>query len=507
MNKTLITGLAMLSALSSFSQKQRPNIIMIAVDDLNDWIGPFGGNPQVITPNMDKLAKSSMVFRNASCAGPVSGPSRSALLSGFMPEKTGVYGNDQNMLNSKMVQSHATLPEYFTKNGYLTISKGKIFHKHNTANGVDHGNWAFDVWEQERGQAKINPDKYFSRNSGIINGIKIENAQYMKGGGAEFAFGPTLNGKETMLDYTTAKWFEQKLQDNFNKPFFMSVGISKPHLPFHVPQEYFDKYSLDTLKIADYQLDDLDDILDKDGNKAYKAEPDFLWCKQYGVEKEAARAYMACITFADECIGLILDALAKSKYADNTIVILYGDHGWHLGEKLRYRKATLWREATQLPFIVHTPGMNKKQECFRNVNLIDLYPTLIDLCKLPKKELDGKSFASLLKNPTKKWTPTITTSGQNEHSVMSEKWHYIYGRKGVEELYNIENDPMEWTNLIRKNTPEINSIIKKLKAFMPVNDINPLPNDTKGDTDKEKVNGQGDADTTLKATRNLNKLL
>lgn len=507
MKTSLLTGLALLTAFSAFGQKkQQPNIIMIAVDDMNDWIGPFGGNPQVITPNMDKLAQKSMVFRNTSCAGPVSGPSRSALLSGFMPEKTGVYGNFQNMLNSDMVKTHATMPEYFTKNGYITISSGKIFHKHNTPKGVDHGNWAFDIWEHEKGQAKINPDKYFSRNKGIINGKNIENPLYLKGGGTEFAFGPTLNGKETMQDYTTAKWFESKLKENYDKPFFMSVGISKPHLPFHVPQEYFDKYSVDTFKIAEYRIDDLDDILDKDGNKAYQAEPDFLWCKQYGVEKETARAYMACITFADECIGIILDALAKSKYAENTIVVLYGDHGWHLGEKLRYRKGTLWREATQLPFIMYTPGMNKKQECFRNINLIDLYPTLIDLCKLPKKELDGKSFAPLLKNPTKKWTPTVTTSGQNEHSVMSEKWHYIYGRKGVEELYNIEIDPMEWTNLMRTNTPEIKSILKKLRSYMPVNDLEPLPNDTKGDSDKEKVNGNGAPDLTLKSKRVLSEL-
>jgi arylsulfatase A-like enzyme len=295
----LLACIALLSLMTAFSQKKSPNIIMIAVDDLNDWVGVFGGNPQVKTPNIDKLAQMGMVFRNTSCPGPVCGPSRSALLSGFMPEKTGVYGNDQNMLNSQVVQTHATLPEYFSKNGYVTISSGKIFHKHNTANGVDHGNWAWDIWEEEKGQAKINPDKYFSRNKGIINGKKIENALYTKGGGAEFAFGPTLNGKETSKDYLTAKWFEKKLTNDYDKPFFMAVGISKPHLPFHVPEEFFNLYGLDTLKIADYRMDDLDDILDTKGKKAYEAEPDFLWTKQYGVEKETARAYMAAISYAD----------------------------------------------------------------------------------------------------------------------------------------------------------------------------------------------------------------
>lgn len=504
--KNSLALLALCGTMSAFAQKQQPNIIMIAVDDLNDWVGVYGGHPQVITPNIDKLAQSSVVFRNASCAGPVCGPSRSGLLSGFRPSTTGVYGNEHNMLDYPIPQTHATLPEYFTKNGYITISSGKIFHKHNTPNGVDHGNWAWDIWEHEKGQQKINPDKYYSRNKGIIDGKVIENALYTKGGGAEFAFGPTLNGKETMQDYMTAKWFEQKLQEKYEKPFFMAVGISKPHLAFHVPEEYFNKYGLDTLKIAEYKMDDLDDILDKDGNKAYQAEPDFLWCKQYGVEKEAARAYMACITFADECIGVVLDALAKSKYADNTIVILYGDHGWHLGEKLRYRKATLWREATQLPFLFHVPGMSKMQDCYRNVNLLDIYPSLIDLCGLPKKELDGKSFAPLLKDPTLKWTPTVTTAGKGAHSVISEEWHYILGKKQVEELYNIKKDPMEWENLINKKTPEIESVLKELRSYLPVNDADEYKNKGGGNTDKEKVNGANAPDLTLKAKRILNQL-
>jgi arylsulfatase A-like enzyme len=491
------------------AQQKKPNIIMIAVDDLNDWVGVYGGNPQVKTPNMDKLAQTSVVFRNASCPGPVCGPSRSALLSGFMPEKTGVYGNAQNMLNSVVVQTHATLPEYFSKNGYITISKGKIFHKHLTENGEDHGNWAWDVWEHEEGQQKINPDKFYSRNKGIINGKKIENALYSKGGGSEFNFGPTINGKETMLDYQTAKWFEQKLDEKYDKPFFMAVGISKPHLGFHVPEEYFNLYGLDTLKVAKYKMDDLDDILDKNGKKAYQAEPDFLWAQHYGIEKEVARAYMASVSFADECVGVVLDALAKSKYADNTIVILFGDHGWHLGEKLRYRKATLWREATQLPFIFHLPGMTKMQNCTRNVNLIDIYPTLIDLCNLPKKELDGKSMKPLFSNPTLKWTPALTTMDQGNHSVMTEKWHYISRVKPrANELYDLEKDPMEWNNLISKKTPEIETITKKLNAFVPQNDVVAIPKDAKGggDTDTEKTKGKTAPDLTIKATRILSNL-
>lgn len=469
MKTNLLVGVAMLSALSSCSQKkQQPNIVMIVVDDLNDWIGPFGGNPQVITPNLDKFAEKSMVFRNTSCAATVCGPSRSALLSGFMPGTTGLYGNGHNMMNSEIVQTHATLPEYFSKNGYLTISSGKIFHKHPTENGEDHGHWAFDIWEKETGNDRPQPDKYYSRYKGIINGEKIENALYAGGGGSDFAFGPTIVGKEETKDYRTAKWFEGKLSEKYDKPFFMSVGISKPHLAFTVPEEYFDMYNLDSIIIPEYRMDDLDDIIGKDGKKAFGPSGDFLWVKHYGIEKEAVRAYLAAVTYADECIGVVLDALAKSKYADNTIVMIYGDHGWHLGEKLRYRKATLWRESTQLPFIMHVPGMKKKQECTRNVNMIDFYPTLIDLCGLPKKELDGKSFAPLLKDPTLKWTPTVTTQDRNNHSVISEKWHYISIPKlETEELYDLENDPMEWNNLANNKTPEIEAVIKEMQTYLP----------------------------------------
>lgn len=503
MKKKFFTVIAIVMAMSVFSQEKKPNIIMIAVDDLNDWVGVYGGHPQAKTPNLDKLAKSSMVFRNASCPGPVCGPSRSALLSGYRPSTTGVYGNDHNLLDYPIPQTHATLPEYFSKNGYITISSGKIFHKHNTPNGVDHGNWAFDVWDDQKGGGKIIKEKYFSRNKGIINGKEIENPLYQKGGGTEFAFGPTDGPKEATADYKTAKWFEAKLQDNYEKPFFMAVGISKPHLPFHVPQEFFDMYGLDTLKMPEYRMDDLDDIVDKNGKKVEEAQPDFLWAKHYGIEKEVARAYLAAVSYADACIGVVLDAVAKSKYADNTIVMVWGDHGWHLGEKLRYRKATLWRESTQLPFIFHAPGMTKMQDCNRNVNLLDIYPTLIDLCKLPKKELDGKSFAPLLKNPNLKWGPTLTTAGEGNHSVISEKWHYINSKNSVEQLYNLEKDPMEWNNLISLKTPETEAVVKELKAYLPKNEV---PEAKRKGGEKEKVNGEKGPDLTLKSRRVLSQL-
>jgi arylsulfatase A-like enzyme len=509
MKKNFLIVVLVLFCNITFAQEQKLNIVMIAVDDLNDWIGAYGGHPQVKTPNIDKLAAKGMLFRNASCPGPVCGPSRSALLSGFMPSRTGIYGNGNNMLDSELIQKNPTMPEYFSKHGYVTLSKGKIFHKHTTPNGGDHGQWAYDIWEGTSGGGGINKDKFYSRNKGIINGEKIENPLFTAAGGSPFEFGPTKESKENTKDYKTAKWFEERLQDDYNKPFFMSVGISKPHLPFVAPQEYFDLYGLDTLQVPEYRMDDLDDIVNRDGKKIFTPHQDFLWVKHYNLHKESVRAYMAAVSYADECVGVVLDALENSKYADNTIVMLWGDHGWHLGEKLKYRKASLWREATQLPFIVYAPGMTNGKECNRNVNLQDMYPTLIDLCGLPeKKQLDGKSIMPLLKNPKKKWTPAVTTQGKGNHSIITEKWHYIvHGKRNAEELYNLEKDPMEWKNLAYEDDKEILEIkaelMAYLKSYLPEVEADaPKSGGAKKNNSKAKNKGKGtDMDNTIKSKR------
>jgi arylsulfatase A-like enzyme len=509
---SIFNFLFLLFIINSFSQDNtKPNIILIAVDDLNDWVGVMGGNKQILTPNIDKFANKSMVFRNTSCAGPVCCPSRSALLSGFMPSKTGIYGNGNNMLNSKLIQENATLPEYFSQNGYVTISKGKVFHKHLTENGVDHGQWAFDQWELEEGSSEIRKDKLYSRNEGVINGKVIPDSKYKDGGGTEFAWAPTLAPKEDTKDYRTANWFAGRLNEDYDKPFFMAVGISKPHLPWFVPQEYFDKYNPDTISIPAYQLNDLDDILTKTGEKYAKPSPDFLWVQQdQMLFKKAIQAYMASVSYADDCIGVVLDALKKSKYADNTIVILFGDHGWHLGEKLRFRKAELWKESTQTTFIVHIPGMNKQQYCFRNVNLIDIYPTLIDLCKLPPKvNIDGQSLGPLLCNPSLKWGPSLTTDSKESHSVISEDWHYIYrNQKGcVEELYNIKTDPMEWNNLASSSDKKILQIKNDMQKLIPLESANPLPVNGKNNANDSEESGKaGNVDKTLKEKRLTHKI-
>jgi arylsulfatase A-like enzyme len=499
----LFLGLLTTCVFPASGQSSQPNILFISIDDLNDWAGPFGGNPQMLTPHIDRLAASgSVVFQSTQCAGPVCGPSRSAMMSGFMPDRTGAYGNSNNMLKSALVQEYATLPEYFSQHGYLTITRGKIYHAHSTENGTDRGQWAWDVYVPGSGGTPVDKSKFYSRRQGIFGGKKVEDAPYSDPRGSEFGWGPTVGGKEDMSDYKTAEWAAEVLQQPTEKPFFLAVGISKPHLPWYVPQEYFDRYPLEDVVPPIVNENDFDDILDKNGEPADSPTLDYLWSTQSeDMFKRATRAYMASSSFADDCVGVILDGLEKSPHRDNTIVVLWGDHGWHLGEKLRYRKATLWAESTRAPMLIRRPDMTAREDCLHAVNLLDLHPTLIELCGLPKREaIDGRSIVPLLQDPTQQWPyPTVTTGGFGNHSVVYENWHYIERLDGTNELYNLKSDPLEHKNLIVSKHPMAAQVIEHLKKTIPKDAVPELPKNTQN-------NNSNELDQTIKATRNLDKL-
>ena len=473
---TLCFGLGSLHA----AEKARApyNVLFIAVDDLNDWVGAFGGAPQKrsATPNLDRFAKSgSVVFQQANCAGPVCGPSRSALLSGFMPNRSGVYGNAHNMRNSALVQTHLTLPEYFAKHGYRTLSSGKIFHKH----AGDDGHWAFDQWvaTEGGGGSQVDPQRLTSRSRNLIDGkpapfapAKGEGNADGEGGGTEFSWGPTKGPKEDSRDWKAAAWAAAQLAQPSAKPFFIALGISKPHLPWYVPQEYFDRHPLESIQLPDIRLNDLDDVIDAKGRPKFSATPDFKWVQQDPqLHKGAVRAYLAATSYADDCVGHVLDALEKSPARDNTIVVIWGDHGWHLGEKSRFRKATLWAESTRLPLVIRMPGMKSQQDCPRVVNLMDLFPTLIEACGLPTKpEIDGRSIVPLLRDPKLPWAyPSITVMDQGNAAVRDERWYFIRYKDGTEEFYDMSRDPLQWTNLAASKDQEIQTQRKRLAASFP----------------------------------------
>lgn len=461
-------GLATLSSLQcTHTDKENFNVLFIVVDDLNDWVGCFGGNSQVLTPNIDNLAKNnSTIFLNAQAAATVCGPSRSALLTGLRPSTSGVYTNRQNLIYSDTAARVPTLPQYFSANGYLSLSTGKIFHKHPLKEDRDQGEWAFDVWKQEKGM-----DRGINKAYKPLSGLPPYPV-----GGTYMDWGPTLDGKEKTKDWLSAQWISEKLKEEHEKPFFMMLGISKPHLSWYVPEEYFDLYDPDTIKTPEFHENDLDDILTPEGKIKFEASEEFKVIRSENKMNEAARAHMACISYADDCIGQVLNTLENSKYAENTIVVLIGDHGWHLGEKLKYRKNNAWEEDCRAPLIIKVPGMNKAQKCNTVVSFMDLYPTLADLCGLPvPSHCEGRSLVSLLNDPSLKGEPVLSTISYKNHSIRNERYRYIVYEDGTEELYDHSNDPMEWNNLIRN--PDVNHVVSELRNYLPETDAVPSPTD------------------------------
>lgn len=449
----------------------KPNVLFIAIDDLNDWVGCMGGNPQVKTPNLDKFnANGGMVMYKAHAPATVCCPSRSALLTGVHAHKTGVYGNKNNLKYAPKAKDLVTLPEYFSSNGYTSLTMGKIFHKHHyDGRDTDHGQWAFNEYYNTLGG--MGPLSDERPVNGLPN-LEDENpsAYHYKA----FDWGPTKENDETkMMDYKTAKWASDQFQNrDFEKPFFMAVGISKPHLTWYVPQKYFDMYPLDEIEIPETIPNDLEDIVDKNGKQAFSPHDTWRRVNKFGRHKEAVRAYLATVTFVDDCIGVLLDGLSASKYADNTIVMLWGDHGWYLGEKMRYGKTQLWQEACRVPMMVKVPGITpNNKRCNGVVNLIDMYPTLVELCGLPANpQNDGNSFAELLRNPDMQWNkPTLTTMGKGNHRIFDGRYSYIHHKEnGVEQLYDHQKDLMEWNNLI--NDSGYADIKARLKSFLPKTD-------------------------------------
>ncbi|MCO8124121.1 sulfatase [Stieleria sp. TO1_6] len=481
LHRILVSGLVCFTLLASgdvFAQQQsRPNVLFIAIDDLNDWVDLFGGHPQAETPNLDRFARQgAVVFQNASCPGPVCGPSRSALLSGYMPHHSGVYGNAQNMRQSPLIAANPTLPEYFSQHGYRTISQGKIFHAHGTPGGIDRGQWAFQDWSSGEGGSKVDRTQVTSRDKNLIAGKPAAPSKYNQSGGSEFAFGPTVGEVDDTSDYKTAAWAAQQLQQPSDSPFFLAVGLSKPHLPFYVPQSFFDLYPIEQIQLPPIKEDDLQDIQTPAGKVKFSATNDYLWLREQGQMKQAVQAYLAAVSFADACIGKILEGLNDGPNADNTIVVIWGDHGWHLGEKLRFRKATGWPEATRCPLLIRTPAMTERADCQSVVNLIDLYPTLVDYCGLPAKDdLDGSSLVPLLTDPGGKiHNYTTTIFGFQRAAITDGHWHYARHDDETEELYDLKSDPMGWDNLAGQTDSQIEQTLQRFREQLPQQFAKPI---------------------------------
>lgn len=452
-------ALAFCPAVFSKTKSDKPNVLFIAIDDLNDWIGCLGGHPQAKTPNLDRLAAKGVLFENAFCAAPACNPSRAALMTGIRPSTSGVYINPQVWRKSPVLKNAATLPQYFKQNGYTAIASGKIYH----GRYPDPPSWD-EYWPSQR---KNKPDDPVPPKR-PVNGLPRA---------GHFDWGPVDVPSQKMGDWQVADWVIDKLNTPFDKPLFLGCGFFRPHLPWYVPKKYFDMFPLQDIILPNVKENDLDDVPDA-GKKMAKPQGDHRRVTEHRQWKQAVQGYLASIAFVDECVGRVLDAFEKSRYKDNTVIVLWSDHGWHLGEKLHWRKFSLWEEATHDVMMWVAPGVTKAGgRCSSPVNLLDIYPTLVDLCGLPpKKELQGNSLAPLLEDPGTEWEkPSLTSHGYQNHCIRSKRWRYICYADGSEELYDRNNDPMEWTNLI--NNPQYASVVKEHKKWLPKENADSMPRD------------------------------
>jgi arylsulfatase A-like enzyme len=446
---TLVLFLAL--PLTIFGTSEKPNILFISVDDLNDWVGCLNGHPDTKTPNIDRLAQRGMLFSNAHCQAPICNPSRTSIMWGMRPSTTGIYDNGPNTAEAPgFYNKHVSLPQHLGTNGYKTLTTGKIYH----ASKLPEDD--FEVVGPRPGQW-----------TDLDQAVQTDRPDHMHW---LWDFGPQTYDEKQFADYIDTSWAIDRLNEEHDRPFFLSLGFYRPHVPFFSPERVYNHPDLSgKLHLPLVKADDLDDISEYARELIYTPHPASQdWVEENDNEKwyEAMRSYLACIRWTDEQIGRVLDALDASPHADNTVIVLYADHGFHLGEKRHWAKWTLWERSTRVPFIISVPG-GASGLCDQPVELLSIYPTLIELCGLPgNDEIEGVSVVPLLENPDSEWLhAAVTTYKQNNHTVRTRHWRYISYADGSEELYDHRVDPNEWTNLAGRT--EFRSVIQQLRQHLP----------------------------------------
>ncbi|MFI5380747.1 MAG: sulfatase [Tepidisphaerales bacterium] len=437
----------------------KPNILFIAIDDLNDWVGCLGGHPQARTPNLDRLAARGTLFSNAHCQSPLCNPSRSSLLTGLRPGTTGIYGLAPGIRDVALTRDCVTLPQYFSRQGYFTASFGKVFHDGSIPAELRKNE--FDVWGPSPGMPL--PKQKFVHTPNDM---------------AAMDWGVFPTDDRDQPDWKTAEnTIAQLARRPKDKPFFIACGFRLPHVPCFASQKWFDLIPNEN----DIVLPPVKDN-ERAGTPAFSwylhwklPEPRLSWLKKSNQWRPLVRAYLASTTFMDSQLGRVLDALDAAGVADNTIVVLWSDNGWHLGEKLITGKNSLWDRSTRVPLVFAGPGVARAAKCTQPAELLDIYPTLVDLCGLPAKSgLEGHSLLPQLKDATapRSW-PAITTHNIGNHTIRTDRWRYIRYADGSEELYDMPADPHEWTNLA--GDPQQAGVIRDLARWLPAVNAPPVP--------------------------------
>ena len=437
-------GLGTLAAGCAGSREPRaagPNVLMISIDDLNDWIGVLDGHPQTLTPNIDALAGRGVTFRRAYCQTPACNPSRASLMTGQRPTTSGCYGNGDVWRDAMPLA--VTLPQHFMQHGYEAIGGGKTFHQSQNEAASWH---------------------YYHSFRGFLWPPDYPLNQLDRGG---FDWGALDIDDEDTTDTQLANWAAEYLSRDHSGPFFLACGFYRPHLPFYAPKKYFDKFPEAEIELPPYLANDLDDV--PESGPTERGLEDHELVTATGQWRRAVAAYLACINFTDANVGRVLKALDEGPHAGNTVIVLWTDHGWQLGEKNHWSKFTLWERSCRVPIIFAGPGIEAKGEfCDRTAELLDIYPTLADLAGLPGREdLGGESLRPLLENPEAAWDhPAITSDAPDRSSIRTERWRYTTYPDG-EELYDHDDDPNEWRNLA--NLPEHAETKQRLRAMLPRN--------------------------------------
>jgi arylsulfatase A-like enzyme len=444
--------------LSAGAVAAKPNVLFIAIDDQNDWIGCLGGHPQAQTPHIDALARRGTLFTSAHCQAPLCNPSRSSLLTGLRPSSTGIYGLKPGIREVEALREHVTLPQSFLRAGYHTFTCGKIYHDGSIKPKDQPGE--FGTWGPAPGM-RLPPKKFV---------ITPDNLNLVD-------WGIYPDKDEDQADWKIATAAVTALEKApKDRPFFIACGFRLPHLPCYATKKWFDLYPAEKIQLPPVKDDDRDDTPRFSWYLHWKLpEPRLKFLRQEKQWANLVRAYLASTTFMDSQVGRLLEALDQSGRVDDTVVVVWSDHGWHLGEKLITGKNSLWERSTHVPLIFAGPGVAKGARCAQPVELLDIFPTLLELANLEARaDLEGHSLTPQLKDAAAKrrW-PAITTHNQGNHAVRTTDWRYIRYADGSEELYDERKDPNEWTNLAKG--PETAPVRAELAKWLPKVDKPPVP--------------------------------
>ncbi|MDA0350342.1 MAG: sulfatase [Verrucomicrobia bacterium] len=482
----LFAAMFCISCLPNFAA-EKPNILYITFDDMNDWVGCLDGHPQIQTPNIDRLAERGVLFTNAHCAVPVCSGSRAATWTGWSPVKNGVYGNGQRI--EKTSPNAIFLPQDLASQGYLTMGTGKLLHGKSEIMLQEYGP-GFDKWmpilEEERKISKADIDaggpfvKHEISRLGITMPLNEmpRDREPLSSTIESFDWGVIDRPDEEFSDTLCADYVVEKLKQKFDKPFFLGMGIYRPHQPLWVPKRFHDLYPPESVILPSVYQDDLKDVskIAQDFGRYAVTSGAHKTTVEWGQWRNAVSAYMASISFADYLLGRVLDALDASPYADNTMIVMWSDHGWQLGEKEHWGKFTAWERSTRVPLIIVPPrnaqpkGFKPDTHSERPVSLLDVYPTVVDILGLDKRnDLDGRSLLPLIMDPGAKWNwPAVSAIGRGTFSVRDSRWRYIRYFDGSQELYDLKADPDEWTNVV--DDPANAKVVARLSKQIPTED-------------------------------------